>query len=196
MLFRSLRFATLTDIVTGHSVVGTVMVVAQVVGFPVAAAVRTPRACHRHEGSAERVTATGTVGVAAGVSRAGVVAVATGGVPVGVPAVIVGEVVVVATSPGRPAVAGVGVGAKPVAKAVTPPCPIAQANAQAANAVCTIEDRFNLAWRVMAFVPRGDNAMLAGPCGLARVAWAGHCVLNPSATLGRRWLKLMWHRGA
>ena len=106
------------------------------------------------------------------------------------------EVVVVATSPGRPAVAGVGVGAKPVAKAVTPPCPIAQANAQAANAVCTIEDRFNLACRVMAFVPRGDNAMLAGPCGLARVAWAGHCVLNPSATLGRRWLKLKWHRGA
>ncbi|MBU6289847.1 MAG: hypothetical protein KGS10_16955 [Chloroflexi bacterium] len=192
----ALRFATPTDIVTGHSVVGCAMVAAQVVGFPVAAAVRTPRACHRHEGSAERVTATGTVGVAAGVSRAGVVAVATGGVPVGVPAVIVGEVVVVATSPGRPAVAGVGVGAKPVAKAVTPPCPIAQANAQAANAVCTIEDRFNLAWRVMAFVPRGDNAILGGPCGLARVAWAGHCVLNPSATLGRRWLKLMWHRGA
>lgn len=172
------------------------MVAAQVVGFPVAAAVRTPRACHRHARGAERVAVRGTVGVAAGVIRAGVVAVATVGETVGVPAGIVSGVAGVAFAPVGPDVDGVGVGAKPVAKAVTPPCPIAQANAQAANAVCTIEDRFNLAWRVMAFVPRGDNAMLAGPCGLARVAWAGHCVLNPSATLGRRWLKLMWHRGA
>jgi len=70
------------------------MVVAQVVGFPIAAAIRTPRACHRHAGGAERVVETGRVGVAAGVIRAGVVAVATDGETVGVAAWVGGELVV------------------------------------------------------------------------------------------------------